>query len=161
MNRRHAQAFGGPSDVEPNDVAFANQIDPRHHAADSRARDGHERKLERDLFAAMRSHYSAAARAVELEDHPLVKVSRKALAVVFVLVRHHLKEVAFPGRAEKRQARASGSQNCTKVQYPFETGRSISSGCGLIPAGVAETDFQREARCLTFDVGLDTGTGVN
>jgi hypothetical protein len=31
----------------------------------------------------------------------------------------------------------------------------------LIPAGVAETDFQREARCLTFGVGLDTGTGVN
>jgi hypothetical protein len=87
--RRHAQAFGGPSDVEANDVAFANQIDPRHRAADSRACDGHERKLERDLLAAMRSHYATSARAVELENHPLVEVPWKTLAVVFVLVRHN------------------------------------------------------------------------
>ena len=88
MNDRDAQSFGGPADVEADDVAFANQIDSRHRAPDARARDSHERKLERDLFAAMRAHYATAARAVELENHPLVEISRKALAVV--IVTHHL-----------------------------------------------------------------------
>ena len=92
MNRRDAQAFGGPADVEADDIAFANQIDSRHRAADARARYRHERKLERDLLAAMRSHYAATACAVELENHPLVKISWKALTVIFVLVRHNLRK---------------------------------------------------------------------
>jgi hypothetical protein len=90
MNSCDAQAFGRPPNIEADDVAFANQIDSRHRAADARARDRHERKLKRDLLAAMRSHYAAAARAVELENHPLVEVSRKALAVEIVLACHYL-----------------------------------------------------------------------
>ncbi len=90
MNSSYPQSFGGPPNIKPNNVAFANQIDSRHRAADARARDRHERKLKRDLFAAMRSHYAAAARAVELENHPLVEISRKALAVEIVFVRHYL-----------------------------------------------------------------------
>jgi hypothetical protein len=90
MNSCDPQSLGRPSDVEPNNVAFANQIDSRHCAADARARDCHERELKRDLLAAMRSHYATAARAVELENHPLVEISRKALAVEIVLVCHYL-----------------------------------------------------------------------
>ena len=90
MNSCDAQSLGGPSDVEADYVAFANQIDSRHRAADSCARDRHERKLKRDLLAAMRSHDAAAARAVELENHPLVEISRKALAVEIVLGCHYL-----------------------------------------------------------------------
>jgi hypothetical protein len=90
MYRRDPQSLGGPSDIETYDVAFADQIDSRHRAADARARDRHERKLKRDLLAAMRSHYAAAARAVELENHPLIEISRKALAVEIVLVGHYL-----------------------------------------------------------------------
>src|SRR4029077_11570809 len=84
MDGGDAEAFGGPSDVEADDVALANQIDPGHLTADTCAQDRHERKLERDLFAAMRSHYAAAARAIELEDHPLVEIVRKPFAVEFV-----------------------------------------------------------------------------
>ena len=84
MDGRDAQSFRGPSDVEADDVALANQIDPGHLTADTRAQDRHERKLERDLFAAMRSHYAAAARAIELEDHPLVEIVWKPFAVEFV-----------------------------------------------------------------------------
>ena len=90
MNSRDPQSLGRPSHIEPNNVAFANQIDSRHRAADPRARDRHEWKLKRNLLAAMRSHYAAAARAVELENHPLVEISRKALAVEIVLVGHYL-----------------------------------------------------------------------
>jgi hypothetical protein len=32
----------------------------------------------------MRPHHAAAARAVELENHPLVEISRKALAIEIV-----------------------------------------------------------------------------
>ena len=92
MNRCDAQTFGGPPNIKPDDIAFANQIDSRHRAADARARYRHERKLERDLLAAMRSHYAATACAVELQNHPLVEISWKALAVVFVLVRHNLRK---------------------------------------------------------------------
>ena len=84
MDRRYPQALGGPSDVEADDIAFANQIDSRHRAANSRTRDRYEWKLERDLLAAMRSHHAAAPRAVELENHPLVEISRKALTVEIV-----------------------------------------------------------------------------
>lgn len=84
MDRRYPQALGGPSDVEADDIAFANQIDSRHRAAHSCACDRYERKLERDLLAAMRSHYAAAARAVELENHSLVEIARKALAIEIV-----------------------------------------------------------------------------
>ena len=108
MNHRDPQPLRCPPNIKPDDIAFANQIDSRHRAADLRARDGHERKLERDLLAAMRPHYAATARAVELENHPLVEISRKALTVIFVLVRHNPKELASLGRAEKRQR--SGTQ---------------------------------------------------
>jgi hypothetical protein len=84
MDGGDAEAFGGPSDVEADDVALANQIDPGHLAADSRAQDRHERKLERDLFAAMRSHYATAAGAIELQDHPLVEIVWKPFTVEFV-----------------------------------------------------------------------------
>ncbi len=84
MNSGDAEAFGGPSDVEADDVALANQINSRHIAADSRAEDRYERKFKRDLFAAMRSHYSAPARAIQLEDHPLVEIVWKPFAVEFV-----------------------------------------------------------------------------
>src|ERR1700735_476395 len=151
MNHRDSQTLGGPSDVKPDDIAFANQIDSRHRAADSSARYRHERKLERDLLAAMGPHYAATARAVELQNHPLVEISWKALTVIFVLVRHNPKELAYLGRADKRQARASRSPHCTKEQYLTVAARSHNSGCVLIPAGVAETKFQREARCLIFD----------
>jgi hypothetical protein len=90
MNSCDAQSLGGPPNIEPNNVAFADQIDSRHRAADARARDRHEWKLKRDLLAAMRSHYAAAARTVELENHPLVEISRKALTVEIVFVCHHL-----------------------------------------------------------------------
>ena len=81
MDHRDAQPLRGPPNIKPHDVAFANQIDSRHCAADSRAGYRHEWKLEWDLLAAMRTHHAAAARAVELENHPLVEISRKALAV--------------------------------------------------------------------------------
>jgi hypothetical protein len=84
MDGGDAEAFGGPSDVEADYVALANQIDPRHLTADSCAEDRYERKLERDLFAAMRSHYATAAGAIELEDHPLVEIVWKPFAVEFV-----------------------------------------------------------------------------
>ena len=84
MDGSDAQSFGGPSDVEADDIAFANQIDSRHRAADSRTCYRYKRKLERDLLAAMRSHHATATRAVELENHPLVEISRKALAVEIV-----------------------------------------------------------------------------
>ena len=84
MDVRDAQSLGGPSDVEAYYVAFAYQIDSRHRAADSRTGYRHEWKLERDLLAAMRSHDATAARAVQLENHPLVEISRKALAVEIV-----------------------------------------------------------------------------
>ena len=84
MDCGHAQSFGSPSDVEAYYIAFANQIDSRHRAADSRTSYRHEWKLERDLLAAMRSHHATAARAVELENHPLVEISRKALAIEIV-----------------------------------------------------------------------------
>jgi len=87
-----AQSPGGPSDVEADDVAFADQLDSRHGAANLRPEDGYEWKLEGDLFAAMRAHHAAAAAAVELEDHPLVEVSGKALAVIFVFVGHDLRD---------------------------------------------------------------------
>ena len=90
MNSCDAQSLGGPSHIEPNNVAFANQIDSRHRAADARARYRDERKLEWDLLAAMRSHYAATACAVELQNHPLVEISWKALAVEIVLVGHYL-----------------------------------------------------------------------
>ena len=93
MNSRDSQSLGRPPDIEPDDVAFTNQIDSRHRAADARARDRHERKLKRDLLAAMRSHYAAAARAVQLEDHPLVEISRKALAVEIVFAGHYLRKL--------------------------------------------------------------------
>jgi len=93
MDSRDPQSFGSPSDVEADDIAFANQIDPRHRAADSRTRDSHERKLEQDFLAAMRSHYAAAARAVELENHPLVEISRKARTVEIVFVGHYLRKL--------------------------------------------------------------------
>jgi hypothetical protein len=89
MNSRDPQSLGRPPNIKPNNVAFANQIDSRHRAANARSRDRHERKLKRDLLAAMRSHYAAAARAVELENHPLVEISRKALAVEIVFVCHY------------------------------------------------------------------------
>ena len=84
MDVSDAQSLGSPSDVEAYYIAFANQIDSRHRAADSRAGYRHEGKLERDLLAAMRSHHAPATRAVELENHPLVEISRKALAVEIV-----------------------------------------------------------------------------
>ena len=84
MDGSDAQSLRSPSDVEADDIAFANQIDSRHRAANSRAGYCHEWKLERDLLAAMRSHHATATRAVELENHPLVEISRKALAVEIV-----------------------------------------------------------------------------
>ena len=84
MDGRDAQSFRGPSDVEADDIAFPNQIDSRHRAPDSAPCHRHKRKLERDLLAAMRSHHATATRAVELENHPLVEISRKALAVEIV-----------------------------------------------------------------------------
>ena len=93
MNSRDPQSFGGPPNVEPNNVAFADQIDSRHRAADARARDRHEWKLKRNLLAAMRSYYAAAACAVELENHPLVEISRKALAVEIVFAGHYLRKL--------------------------------------------------------------------
>src|SRR5216683_2741880 len=84
MDGGDAESLGSPSDVEADYVALANQIDSRHLTADSRAEDRYKRKFERDLFAAMRSHYAAPARAIELEDHPLVEIVRKPFAVEFV-----------------------------------------------------------------------------
>src|SRR5579863_3654012 len=90
MNNRDPQSFGRPPNIEPDNVAFANQFDPGHRAPDARAGHRHERKLEQELLAAMRPHYAAPARTVELENHPLIEVSRKALAVELVLVGHYL-----------------------------------------------------------------------
>ena len=102
-----AEAFRGPSDVEADYVALANQIDPRHIAADSRAEDRYERKLKWDLFAAMRSHYAAAARAIELEDHPLVEISRKPFAVEFVC---HVRSLHLRALRKSRPPRESGTR---------------------------------------------------
>ena len=93
MNSRDPQSLGRPPNIEPDNIAFANQIDSRHRAADARTRDRHERKLKRDLLAAMRPHYAAAARAVQLKDHPLVEISRKALAVEIVFAGHYLRKL--------------------------------------------------------------------
>ena len=84
MDGCDAQTFGGPSDVEADDIAFANQIDSRHRAANSCAGYRHEWKLKRDLLAAMRPNHAAATSAVELQNHPLVEISRKALAIEIV-----------------------------------------------------------------------------
>src|SRR6266849_10186444 len=107
MDRGDAQSFRGPSDVEADDIAFANQIDPGHIAADSRAQNGHERKFKRDLLAAMRSDHATAARAIELEDHSLVEITGKPLAVEFV---GHVRSVASRGAPEKHRFARCGAR---------------------------------------------------
>ena len=118
MNSRYPQSLGRPPNIEPDNIAFANQINSRHRAADARAGDRHERKLKRDLLAAMRSHYTPAARAVELENHSLVEISRKALAVEIVFAGH------YPRKLRHRHA---GLQLAERIVDVFDR-------AGLVPA---------------------------
>src|SRR5215469_14544513 len=79
-----AQALGGPAHIKTNNVTFVQQIDSRHPSADLCAHHVHEGKHKFELAAAMRAQDTVAARAVELEDHALVEISRRSFAVVFV-----------------------------------------------------------------------------
>jgi hypothetical protein len=60
------------------------KLDSGHCATDTRPHHAHERELERDVFAAVGANHAAAARAVKPENHPLIEVVGKSLAVVFV-----------------------------------------------------------------------------
>ena len=79
-----AQALGGPAYIEADNVTFVQQVDSRHSSAYLCPHHVHEGKHKFKLAAAMRAQDTVAARAIEFEDHALVEIARKTLAVVFV-----------------------------------------------------------------------------
>jgi hypothetical protein len=70
-----------PSNVEPDAITLIEKLDARHFATDRRTYDVNEWKPEGNLFAAERTHQTAAAHAVEHHDHPFIKIVGETLAV--------------------------------------------------------------------------------
>lgn len=79
-----AQSLGGPAHIEADNVTFVQQIDSGHPSAYLCPHHVHEGKHKFELAAAVRAQDTVAARAIESEDHALVEIARKSLAVVFV-----------------------------------------------------------------------------
>src|SRR5258708_5571758 len=101
IDRRHAESLRRPSHVEADDIAFIDHLNSRHRAANPGTDYRDEGEFEEDFLAAMRADDAAPARAIELEDHPLIEIAGKAFAVVFI---GHMYRVALRGHALKRVA---------------------------------------------------------
>ncbi len=71
----------GPSQVEADLVALAEEVDTGEAPAQRRAHHLDVRKLKSDFPAAVRTHHAPAATSVEAHQRSLVKVAGKAFTV--------------------------------------------------------------------------------